>query len=328
MKRFEVLLTFLLWLAIPLSLDGQDSSVPVVDADVLVRQYLDPSTEFNRLTEITLKLVEQGEDSRQRLHDAIQRQLQALTKRLKEPDVTGKKEIVRMRAKLKQIRDDPGLSEAKLRKEAGPMVRRLDKRVSDRQRKLDIQRRASGDAIKQLAEIRASFVELEKRWQAVDEQPIPVSKLLQRVEPILEAQDSATRRRACLKENAELVGELPVAVSDGIEALNKLRFVCGLDAVSIDLDLCDASADHARDMRTHDFFSHQSPIKGKETFVQRAKLAGTTASGENILMGVDSGRKAIEFWFFSPAHHRIMFAEYRRVGLGRAQKHWTMMVGR
>jgi uncharacterized protein YkwD len=113
----------------------------------------------------------------------------------------------------------------------------------------------------------------------------------------------------------------------GIARLNEIRIHCGLSALAIDVKLCAASRDHSKDMREQGFFSHDSPIPGKETPWARAALAGTSASAENILAGATSGADAIQGWWYSPGHHKNMLGGAARVGLGRFDSHWTQLLG-
>lgn len=114
----------------------------------------------------------------------------------------------------------------------------------------------------------------------------------------------------------------------GIERLNQIRILCGLSALAIDPRLCDASRDHSKDMVEHGFFSHTSPLEGKESFGQRAALFGTSASAENIAAGQPTGVEAIEGWWYSPGHHRNMLnVNHVRIGLGRHDNTWTQLFG-
>ena len=115
----------------------------------------------------------------------------------------------------------------------------------------------------------------------------------------------------------------------GIEELNLTRLLVGLNALVLDPNLCEASRGHSEDMARLNFFSHTSPVKGKQSFGQRAGLAGTNASGENIYMGSTKPQRANRGWFHSPGHHKNMFNPgQRRIGLGNYGRHWTQMFGR
>src|SRR5208337_1044126 len=98
-------------------------------------------------------------------------------------------------------------------------------------------------------------------------------------------------------------------------------------ALAIDLSLCEAAREHSQDMERLHFFSHESPVPGKKTPWDRAKLAGTTASGENIFNGSTSGKAADEVWFHSPGHHKNQMGNFARVGVGRSGVYFTQMFG-
>ena len=105
--------------------------------------------------------------------------------------------------------------------------------------------------------------------------------------------------------------------------------VSGLRPLVYDLKLCKAAHDHSANMKLHNFFAHESPVPGQTTPWDRAKLAGTTASGENIYMGSSASVDAVKAWFLSPPHHKNMLGEdNRRQGLGRVGNLWTQMFGR
>jgi len=125
---------------------------------------------------------------------------------------------------------------------------------------------------------------------------------------------------------AEMV---PEAERRGVEELNQMRLLIGLGALVLDPKLCEASRGHSEDMANMNFFSHTSPVRGKESFGQRAALCGTSSSGENIFMGSTKPSSANRGWFRSPGHHKNMFSpSHRRVGLGNYGSHWTQMFGR
>lgn len=125
---------------------------------------------------------------------------------------------------------------------------------------------------------------------------------------------------------AEMV---PEAERRGVEELNQMRLLIGLGALALDPKLCEASRGHSEDMANMNFFSHTSPVRGKESFGQRAALCGTSSSGENIFMGSTKPSSANRGWFRSPGHHKNMFSpSHRRVGLGNYGSHWTQMFGR
>ncbi len=134
-----------------------------------------------------------------------------------------------------------------------------------------------------------------------------------------------------MEKNRRIAEEkmIPEGERRGIEELNEIRLLVGLNALVLDPELCEASRGHSEDMATLKFFSHTSPVEGKESFGKRAALAGTTSSGENIYMGSTNPKSANRGWFRSPGHHKNMFhPAQRRIGLGNYGRHWTQMFGR
>ena len=105
------------------------------------------------------------------------------------------------------------------------------------------------------------------------------------------------------------------------------RAESGLATLRIDAKLGNAARDHSVDMRTQNFFSHDSPVDGKRTPWDRAARAGTSAGAENIAAGHDTGKSAIRGWWYSPGHHKNMLGNHARTGLGRSEGLWTQLFG-
>ena len=91
--------------------------------------------------------------------------------------------------------------------------------------------------------------------------------------------------RTTLEANARLSAELSDLERTGIRSTNTIRLLLGLSPLAIDMKLVAAARDHSADMKKHDFFSHQSPLPGKKTPLERAKRFDTSAGAENILVG-------------------------------------------
>ncbi|MCK5944044.1 MAG: CAP domain-containing protein [Planctomycetes bacterium] len=128
--------------------------------------------------------------------------------------------------------------------------------------------------------------------------------------------------------NESLRARIPHEEYLGTLELNRIRFLLGLPLLRIDEKLSDAARDHSKDMATLGFFSHTSPVPGKERFGQRAANFGTSASAENIAAGQRTGHGAIRAWWYSPGHHKNMLAGHRRTGLGQHDAMWTQLFGR
>jgi uncharacterized protein YkwD len=135
------------------------------------------------------------------------------------------------------------------------------------------------------------------------------------------------RTRSVLAMNARLAEKLDPEEARAILELNLTRNLLGLPALAIDLNLCAAARGHSADMERLHFFSHESPVEGKKTPADRARLFGTKADAENIFAGSTSGKSANESWFHSPGHHRNQMGNHVRVGVGRSDKYFTQMFG-
>lgn len=171
-----------------------------------------------------------------------------------------------------------------------------------------------------------------RQYQAESEgSALPVAQYVAQAENLL-AQASKPEDpevRSVLEENAGLAVQIDPREVAGMQALDAMRIMCGLNPLLYDVKLSEAARGHCADMDSGGFFSHDSPVPGKATPWDRAKLAGTTASGENIYMGSGSPVDALKAWFLSPGHHKNMLNESNtRQGLGRVGRYWTQLFGR
>lgn len=134
--------------------------------------------------------------------------------------------------------------------------------------------------------------------------------------------------RTTLEGNFAISDKLDPQEAAGIRDLNRMRLLLGMNALEIDLKLCEAARGHSRDMTEKKFFAHDSPVPGKATPWDRARQAGTSASAENIAAGTETGAGANKMWFHSPGHFKNMFGTgHHRMGLGNNGKNWTQMFG-
>ena len=165
----------------------------------------------------------------------------------------------------------------------------------------------------------------------IDETPIDFRRTVEGFEraAATEALPSGAELRRVNRQNAKHEGEVPAEALEGIRDLNELRSLLGLRVLLVDPKLCLACAEHSEDMKTLGFFSHQSPVRGKETPRKRAAKAGTTASSENISQGARTPQAVNRGWWHSPGHHvNMLNPANKRVGLGYHAGFWTQMFGR
>jgi hypothetical protein len=155
------------------------------------------------------------------------------------------------------------------------------------------------------------------------------SRLFTRLDRILMlAMPMRDSDRKILEKNHALAAEIAATEAEGVFLLNLLRLRLGLTSLRLDPLLCEAARGHSKDMSDLGFFSHTSPVEGKETPGKRAALAGTSGSAENIAVGQSTADGAITAWWHSPGHHKNMLGGHARQGLGRHENHWTQMFGR
>jgi hypothetical protein len=130
-----------------------------------------------------------------------------------------------------------------------------------------------------------------------------------------------------MSANAALRDTTPAGEYQQAWMTNLYRMLLGKAPLKLNPKLCDAAREHSQDMVEKDFFDHVSPVPGKRTVGDRARLHGASAGGENIHMGSDSAEGAFWSWFGSLGHHRNMLNDYAEIGVGNYVKHWTQMFG-
>jgi len=156
---------------------------------------------------------------------------------------------------------------------------------------------------------------------SLDSLELQLTQAVERATPMSDA------NRATFKINEGTRLELTPEEYLGNRRLNVIRVRLGLRALRTDVKLTRACRGHSKDMVEHEFFSHTSPVRGKETPWKRAALEGGHAGAENIAAGQSTGHGAISAWWYSPGHHRNMLANHHSQGLGRHQSHWTQLFG-
>lgn len=125
--------------------------------------------------------------------------------------------------------------------------------------------------------------------------------------------------------NAESSVRVDAAAEQAVvEMVNAERAAYGLAPLTVDPRLREAARVHSRDMAEHDFFSHDSPVRGRSSFTDRIKEQGLSkfgAAGENIAMAYygPSERAAgfMEMWMNSEGHRaNILTEDFRYIGVG------------
>lgn len=246
-------------------------------------------------------------------------------------------EVAALRQKVLGLQHQPGFSKELIVQEGEPALARL-------QEIFVVGREEVLEASPTLATERSRLGELGALWERCAAhlyQQLPEDENKPKEAPSFEAylvgeeaiaaglaapMDPQTRQ--ILAMNNRLSTQLEPEEARAVLALNLTRNLLGLPALLIDLRLCATARDHSSDMQTHKFFAHESPVPGKTTPWDRAKLFGTTASGENIAMGYSDGQAVNMGWFRSPGHHTNMLGSHTRAGMGQAGSYFTELFGK
>lgn len=181
----------------------------------------------------------------------------------------------------------------------------------------------------QTAEEAAEITEEERRKDAL-EQSFDGHSYLQAARDLGEMRSEVARLAATETHNDSCTWASG-AQKDFARIINYERVVLGLGPLRLDEQLSAAATGHSQDMKALGFFSHTSPVEGKNSFSDRARRAGFKGSpaGECIAAGYGSAAAAYRGWFYSDGHRFIMVARGPNVlGIGPVGSHWTLVTGR
>ena len=171
--------------------------------------------------------------------------------------------------------------------------------------------------------------ELRKAMAMTDPKDYAPEKLVEEEKNLTVSQGPFDRDAVKIMEaNKKLQASVPAEEAQGVLVTNELRATLGLTALTIDPKLCNAARGHSKDMVEKGFFAHESPVPGKKSPWDRAKLAGTSASAENIYAGSSKPEDAVMAWWHSPGHFvNMLNPGHKRMGMGRHAGDWTQMFG-
>ncbi|MCH7726164.1 MAG: CAP domain-containing protein [Planctomycetes bacterium] len=283
-------------------------------------------TDSQRLAQ-SRKFVELGSQAVQAWNRAMAEELGLITEKIKpftNPPLPDKR-VAELREKLRALQESDELSEEQLEEQGRSALQELLRGYEQQSAKQAVERNKRRQIQQQLQRMN-DFLE-KVRADASLTSLSTMSSVKQIKQLQTELLSSPLARIDYVREqNANLAKKIHRAEADGIRYLNEMRIVMGLKPTLIDPKLCMAARGHSKDMQTLDFFDHESPVEGKTTFLDRARLAGTKANSENIYWGSPNERTAIDVWFSSPPHHRNMFdSDWTHQGIGRWEDHWTQM---
>ena len=98
--------------------------------------------------------------------------------------------------------------------------------------------------------------------------------------------------------------------------------------LSLDHKLTEAAVNHAIDMSTNNYFSHDSPNGRKLKDRVDATKYNWRTIGENIAHGHKSGKDVVAGWIKSPGHCKnVMNPEFKNIGIGMKNNYWVQVFG-
>ncbi len=239
-------------------------------------------------------------------------------------------EIDRHRATINALRADPDLTREKLEHQGEAAVDALARLWNQVARERMAADRVRTRWLTQGERLQAVLEALQADEEAAAQGlgPTTLEPLAMRLTEALQALGPTEEERYAeevLTHNAQIARQFEPEEVSGMATLNEMRMLIGLRPLRIDPKLVQASRMHSNDMRQHGFFDHESPVEGRTMPADRARLAGTSYSGENIHRGSRTGANAIRRWFLSPGHFKNMLGEHTNQGLGRSGEFWTHM---
>lgn len=114
------------------------------------------------------------------------------------------------------------------------------------------------------------------------------------------------------------------AEKQAAELVNKLRAQNGLPALTIDSNLSAKARIKSNDMKTNNYFSHNSPTYGSPFQMMQSLGISYRSAGENIAKGFTSAERVVNAWMASPSHRaNILSPNYTTIGVGYVDGYWT-----
>lgn len=122
-----------------------------------------------------------------------------------------------------------------------------------------------------------------------------------------------------------LLGAHAMPAEAVLELVNKARAAQGVDALTLDPDLCKAAAIRAEELGT--YFSHDRP-DGTSCFTvfEEVGIKSYHAAGENIASRYADANAVMNGWMNSPGHRaNILSEDYSRIGIARSGSAWVQL---
>jgi len=104
-----------------------------------------------------------------------------------------------------------------------------------------------------------------------------------------------------------------------VDATNAARTTHGLPPLEVDIKLCTAAGEHARNMASRRRLLHELPIPGARTLTERVASVQYQWSslGENIAWNYPV-EEVVQGWMSSAGHRRNILGKYTHIGVAFA----------
>lgn len=150
--------------------------------------------------------------------------------------------------------------------------------------------------------------------------------------PKQEAAPAAPAKQEAPKQEASKSEKAPASVSEFekkvVELTNAERQKQGLKPLQIDENLSKAAKAKSEDMKSKNYFSHNSPTYGSPFDMMKKFGVQYSTAGENIAKGQASPEEVVQAWMNSEGHRKnIMNSSFTHIGVGYADggNYWTQM---
>ncbi|NUU63180.1 CAP domain-containing protein [Paenibacillus agri] len=123
---------------------------------------------------------------------------------------------------------------------------------------------------------------------------------------------------------APAAGQAGTYTQQIVTLVNKERAAAGLPPVSALDSLNKVAAAKATDMRSNNYFDHNSPTYGSPFDMMKSFGITYRAAGENIAMGQRSPEEVMTAWMNSPGHRaNILNKDFNYIGVGFDNNYWV-----
>lgn len=180
----------------------------------------------------------------------------------------------------------------------------------------------------QLAQFKAQQGQAPKQEQPKAEAP----KQEAAAAPKQEAAPAAPAKQEAPKQEAAKKEQAPASVSEFekkvVELTNAERQKQGLKPLQIDETLSKTAKAKSEDMKSKNYFSHNSPTYGSPFDMMKKFGVQYSTAGENIAKGQASPEAVVQAWMNSEGHRKnIMNSSFTHIGVGHVAEgnYWTQM---